>query len=598
MIVVVSLAFFFTFSTPCAPPNLTILISSNNLIVSWPATGLYALQTNSSLATDWGVYKGLVVNSNGTNSATFKAQGTTEFFCLQNAGRSAITSPTNITGMTYYWNYNDLPQGATITGWTDELKSVALIANGLAPKTIAYPVVQNPLFNDFTRMTSYPYYDAAPGLSFFSFSAWSNPKATPTSLANNSGALTMVNSNFTFWIVYRSFFPTNANWWLFSDNKGDGICIATNTLASVWNGTTNYSSFSMIDPHPDIWGVGYGYGITYDIVDAGGTVYSNGVKIAVGIGQPTNDFPFSAIGSLTNYSAMGQIQYVGIWSNTVLSSADVSNLDQWYWSYNNNGIQVTNITNGIIAWWKLNDGNGTSAADFGGTNTMIFGGIGNAWTNTGPVYGESLSFNGNGWMTNVNTFFADNMSNMTVTCWLLATTNSFNLVSAQAIAGIGSISKCSATGSGWYMWPNDSGGTMSGTISTYSGWGGGVAGGNEETNGPSYESSCSYQYSGYPTFPAVGDGNWHFITMICTNYVPLFFVDGAQYTANIYIQDIYAGPSAVTNDSCTNVPIAIGGGFNTNAYVGIPGTIEDVRIYNRILNNNEIDDLYKWRSHP
>jgi hypothetical protein len=52
------------------PPQLTINLSGNNLIVSWPfSVAGFALQTNSNLGTtNWGDYGGAVINNSVTNS--------------------------------------------------------------------------------------------------------------------------------------------------------------------------------------------------------------------------------------------------------------------------------------------------------------------------------------------------------------------------------------------------------------------------------------------------------------------------------------------------------------------------------------------------
>jgi hypothetical protein len=602
------LLYFFNAATECVA-SLSLTIQSHgpgSLIVTWPNPGNYVLETNFNLGTtNWARDNALTVNSNGMSIITIDPAATAEFFRVERT--IPMVSPTNLTGMTEFWNYNDLPtdpmNNVSIDSWTDEINNVALTAYQNEPIMMAtLPDMDTngdgTYYSSWEGGYTYPYYAVAPGLTFLSYDPYL-AQVTPTALTNASGALTVANSNFTFWIVFRSFFPTNDNtWWIWSDGQGDGICIQSNVISSVWNGTTNYSSLALTDPSCDAFGVGYGYGINYDIIDAGGTLYSNGVQMQTGIGQPTNGFAFTSLGGCSN-TLMGAIQYIGIWTNYTFSSVDASNLDAWYWNFNCPGCGVTNITNGLIAWWRLNDASGTTAADSAGTNTMIFGGTGTVWTNVGPLYGESLCFDGNGWATNVNTLFTDGDSNMTVTAWLNMTTNSYSIVSDDAISGIGSISKCTAYGSGWYIWANDPG--LVGNSTPYSGWGAGDADG-EENVGQYIETCCSWYSLDTPTFPAVGDGNWHFISMVMSNNLLAFYVDGAQYVDNAAVdQDYITHCPAPTTLSCPTIPIALGGGLNTTNlmdqtdWVGVPGTMEDVRIYARDLSQQEINDLFKWR---
>ena len=71
--------------TPGAP-RLTIAVAGpNNVIVSWPDTGSYTLQTNNSLNPSiWNSYGGTVNTTNGVNSVTIMPPAGNLFFRLQN----------------------------------------------------------------------------------------------------------------------------------------------------------------------------------------------------------------------------------------------------------------------------------------------------------------------------------------------------------------------------------------------------------------------------------------------------------------------------------------------------------------------------------
>ncbi len=67
-------------------PNLTISFAGpNNVVVSWPDTGSYTLQTNSALGTPgWLGYGGTISTAGGTNSVTITPPTGNLFFRLSN----------------------------------------------------------------------------------------------------------------------------------------------------------------------------------------------------------------------------------------------------------------------------------------------------------------------------------------------------------------------------------------------------------------------------------------------------------------------------------------------------------------------------------
>jgi hypothetical protein len=67
-------------------PNLTITFAGpNSVVVSWPDTGNYSLQTNGNLSiSTWTGYGGTVATANGTNSITITPPTGNLFFRLSN----------------------------------------------------------------------------------------------------------------------------------------------------------------------------------------------------------------------------------------------------------------------------------------------------------------------------------------------------------------------------------------------------------------------------------------------------------------------------------------------------------------------------------
>jgi len=65
-------------------PFLSISHSGNGVVVSWPNTGNYNLQTNGNLnASSWIIFGGTVTTANGTNSVTITPPTGNLFFRLQ-----------------------------------------------------------------------------------------------------------------------------------------------------------------------------------------------------------------------------------------------------------------------------------------------------------------------------------------------------------------------------------------------------------------------------------------------------------------------------------------------------------------------------------
>lgn len=546
----------------CLPPasfasvTLTILSRTNDSVtVAWPSnstTSGFVLQTNGNLGpANWNFYGGTVSNAAGSNIVTVSPLTSTEFFRLMTNG--APTGPKSIPGMAYYWSYKDLPANSQVNAWTDEIQQAVMsynnggAGNGVFPQTTS-------LF---------------PGLNI--------PSSGEAIAFTNS--LTPFGSNFTFWVVMRPSIETDStNEVIIEDPSVHGINISTNTLSANWgHNIIKYSSMKLNYTNT----VAFPYGETYDILDSGGTLYSNGVAMTSGLGQPANNFPFSAIGAavLGNGTSMeGYIQYMGIWTNHLLTAADAQNLDNWYWNYG-----ITNVTNGLIAWWKLNDGLGTKAADSWGTNTMYFGGTGNTWTNNAMVNGGALYFTGSGWLTNVSKSFADNLPGMTVSCW----------VNESGLGGNGPdgafIQKGVLAGDGSPASP--------GFVLGADGLSNVAFGCYNSINGNYSESPHN---AASPKWPIVGDNNWHFLVGEYTNtpvagMTPVLYIDGAQITG---LQEGANGP--VTNITALTGPIFIGAeNFGNGTGMGTPsGIVNDIRIYNRMLSTEEIQDLYKWRGPP
>ncbi|HUY69531.1 MAG TPA: LamG domain-containing protein [Candidatus Tyrphobacter sp.] len=87
------------------------------------------------------------------------------------------------------------------------------------------------------------------------------------------------------------------------------------------------------------------------------------------------------------------------------------------------------------------------------------------------------------------------------------------------------------------------------------------------------------------TNQTVNDGNWHFATLT---------YDGSH--VKIYIDGLLAGTSGLASGKSIQVSADGGAYFFIGSYLGgggfFPGTIDDVRVYNRALTASEIQNLY------
>ncbi len=222
----------------------------------------------------------------------------------------AAFSPTNIPGMAYYWNFNDLPANAATAGWTDRLQNVVLTNYNASP--------YNPT-------------NSALGLMLPNYGSVSD-------LLTN--ATIAVGSNFTLWMVIRqrlSLTQTTVPQYscLFGSLGGPhGLMLSNGIIGCDW-GNAKGAIGGVMTPNRPI-----------DLVYSQGNVYTNGVALSGKLPQPANNFKFQTVGDIMpggdgppSSPFLGYIQYIGIWTNTLFTAANVSSLDNWV---NTNG--VSNIT--------------------------------------------------------------------------------------------------------------------------------------------------------------------------------------------------------------------------------------------------------------
>jgi hypothetical protein len=517
----------FIFCSGWAPLFASVMLTirpqaSNSVVISWPNTGSYTLQTNNNLgAANWVGYSGPIANTNGTNSVTIYFPTGNLFFRLKSADAGGFTMPASIPGLAYFWNYNDLTTGNTVSNWTDEIGG-AVLSQSFNPAPVA----------------------TALGVEFLNNNALTCPPIT-------------VSSNFSLWFVCR---PTTIGGTelLFGDfASGNGLCLSNGLIDGRWS--SDHVAGGAVPT-----GQVYPAPAFFDMVDAQGALYTNGVAVSGGIQQPSGDFAFNAVGNnvYTSENFGGEVEYIGLWTNYALTAGDVANLHNWLAT---NG--VTNVLNGLVAWWRLDENGGTNVADSSGNgNNGTFAGSGITWAS--GVNGSALNFSGSGQVNTANC--ADNLSNMTVSFWIKGTNFGPNTNAPGEIPIIDKNAGAVESGSGW--------GFFSDSTTNIAGY----------TAGPSGEYGEYWQETPHDaTYPIVGDNRWHFVSCTFSNFNMLTI-----YVDAVSVADAdFGGGATITNISNTNA-VVLGG---DNAGNEMSGALDDVRIYNRLLTPAETLDLFRRR---
>jgi hypothetical protein len=90
-------------------------------------------------------------------------------------------------------------------------------------------------------------------------------------------------------------------------------------------------------------------------------------------------------------------------------------------------------------------------------------------------------------------------------------------------------------------------------------------------------------WKGVGYIPKISSVNWHHVVAKYNNKSMKLFIDGELVGETITTND--------TIDNCLGAPLRIGAWWDGNL-LPFDGKIDDVRVYNRALNNSEIDSLY------
>lgn len=214
-----------------------------------------------------------------------------------------------------------------------------------------------------------------------------------------------------------------------------------------------------------------------------------------------------------------------------------------------------NLTNGLVAWWKLDEGIGTTTKDSSGHN--ISGSLVNSPTWTAGRIGGGLQFNGT-----TNYVSGSNIAvtgSITLCAWMKCNWPSAKYrpivsINYGQFAGVGLVT----TGGNDMDW-----GTL-GFLLVGNGW-------QPATHFP--RSNANYGN--------LTSGSWHHVAGVMTPTSNQIYLDGVALPIS----------SSITSSivAQTNV-FTLGGSPITNDWND--GALDDVRIYNRALSQTEINQIY------
>jgi prepilin-type N-terminal cleavage/methylation domain-containing protein len=204
---------------------------------------------------------------------------------------------------------------------------------------------------------------------------------------------------------------------------------------------------------------------------------------------------------------------------------------------------IADVTNGLVAWWKLN---GDANNSVGSPNGVIS----NASSTTGQNGSADNAYAFNGSNTSINTAsnFGLGAQNVTLSCWIYNPSASNHGMFIHA---------------GWLA-----------------GYGVGIGGTTTDTNG----SKLIMIYEGVrwiPTTTNISTGWHHIVMLIDGSGVPTGYVDGVSTGA------YPGGNSGAPNSTITTIGAITGTNLDT-----FNGSIDDVRLYNRALPLSDILTLY------
>jgi len=232
--------------------------------------------------------------------------------------------------------------------------------------------------------------------------------------------------------------------------------------------------------------------------------------------------------------------------NRVLTEGEIKKLSQ----------PPPDLENGLVGHWKMDDGTGsTTAADSAGSNdgTLTNMDPNTDWV-TGP-YGTALDFDGSNDYVGLGNVLNMGTSDFSISAWVKSVSTTAIPSGANGIVYKKSTGTCTAAGYQLTM--------TNGEVRFKIGDG----------------TSCIEFYAG----SGYNDGNWHHVTAVADRGTDI----------RLYADGVLIGTTAETTvgniDSTNN--LGIGALYTPSIYHPFDGQLDDVRIYNRVLTEEEIQKL-------
>lgn len=464
--------------------------------------------------------------------------------------------PTSVSNVAAFWNYHDLPFG-TVNAWTDEMPAQIVWTNWAT--TYVDPTNTGMGLFFFNSGMTNNTFSTASNFSVWMVLAMANP---PTNYSQFVGAL----ANNTTNIQFDNSAEINGYWgsaYLWTNLFG--FC---GQEFGAWSGGEIF--------YPPLWN---------DVLDSQGSIYLNGAATSGNIGQPTQTFSWAALANNNDVGTgepfNGYVKYLLVSTNHAITAAEAANLYAWDMT---NG--VTNVSGGCIGWWKFNDNeSGSTIADSSG-----HGWTGNlvnspAWT-TGlnSVVNQALTFNGTTQTANIpvtaSSFIPLPGQGITISAWVNYTSgdgnggSSFIMGCANVTQFVGGENvKENLTAAQGFQILQDGDANIRGELNS---------GNGNESEGNTM---------------AANDGQWHHMVFASDGTNIFSWFDGIRNYQGTLIGTSTGGEAARGTEGSaswltglTNVAFSAP---SASVSEWEPCSLTDVRIYNRILNDAEVDILYR-----
>jgi len=465
------------------------------------------------------------------------------------AGGPSFYPTTGVANVGLFLSYRDLGLGA-VKSWTNEMPSGDVWTNGLGLKQPTNTGMGLYFYNGI--LTNNTFSNVA-NYSIWIVIAMGND---PTNYAQIIGALAPGTTNIQFTNISSASVAIGAYYGArssqaaplmeFTGHTGDGGSFSAGAIAqtNMWN----------------------------DIMDAEGNLYWDGVAEGT-FPTPTGNINQQAIGnnSLAAGSPfLGYIKYILISTNHQFTATERTNL--WIWDQTNG---VTNVSGSLVSWWKFNDSeSGTALADsVGGWNGVFEASP--TWTaGLNGVVNQSLTFNDTDavFCPITSGYFPAPGQGCTISAWVKYTSGGN---ASSFIMGYANVVQ-------WVSGENVGGGlTAAQGFQLLQDGDANIRGEVNSTVGNETEGNTM----------AANDGNWHHMVFASDGTNVSSWFDGTRNdigTLNgTQIGGVQSGTGWLT--LMTNIQFS-GPSVSTNWE---PCTMTDVRIYNRLLNDAEVDILYR-----